>query len=165
MSSPISLARWVVNYIFQVTIAAVVGTLPPMIFFFLSALNSPDGSLFDVLKFTFIAGLACLMIVVLPFCLFVAAPVAIIIDRLIGLTRLRMLVLTLILVVPGVLLLDYQTYLSSGIDSGPPTEPYSLSHLVQSLSSPSDVFLMIALPTLSAFFASWVLWHSRFKSK
>ena len=96
-------------------------------------------------------------------CFFIAVPAAIITNHFVGLTLFRILMFALLLTGPEIIFLDYQLYLSSGDDSGPPEGPYSLLHIIQSLSSVSDVLLMVVVPTSSAILCAATLWYLRFR--
>ena len=163
MESLISLARISLRYGLQVLIISLAGTLPPALFFLSLSLASPHAALADILHATAIAALACLLLVVLPFCFFVAAPIAIVINYFVKLDLTRTLLLAMLLSVPGIIFLDYWTYLSSGPDSGPPTEPYSFSRFIGYFASPSDTLLIFVIPATSALLCGFTLWFVRFR--
>ena len=165
MNSPVDLLSCSLKYLFHVTVVSLAGSFPPTFYFFLLLLSSPNATLIGVLLPTLIAGVFCLLFVVFPFCFIVAVPLALIINHSIKLNLARTLLLALVLTAPGIIFLDYRNYSSSGPDSGPPTEPYSLSHLMRSITSPSDFFLMVIIPMTSALLCASALWYLRFRKK
>lgn len=156
------LFRWGAVYAWHSLVSAMAGSLPTVLYFGSIMSGSGRGGLMDlVAALSVVAAFTCLALL-LPFCALVALPVAIIAHRFIRLSFLRMMGLALLLTAPAILYLDYYMYSLSGPDSGPPTEPYSLSHLAALLSSPTDLLLMVGVPVVSALLAAAVLWRVRF---
>ena len=160
--SILSEVRWVARYAFDVTLASIAGASVPTVAYLCTYIFSDHATGSSVVIPTLIIGAVCFSIV-FSFCFFVATPLAIFIDRHAKLTLLRTLLLALILTFPCVVYLDYLNHQSSGSNSGPPTEPYSLSHLERSLSSAPDAVILIAIPALSSLLAALTLWQLRFK--
>ncbi len=157
------LIRKALRYGLDVFLASCAATIPPALYFLIIFGTAPNGGLMDTLSAILIASLGCLLLLVMPFCFFIAAPLAILIHHFIKLSFARTALLALALTGPAVVYLDYRNYQSSGPDSGPPTEPYSLAHLQQSLSSPTDLILMLVIPTASALLGALTFWYLRFR--
>ncbi|RIL11481.1 MAG: hypothetical protein DCC75_02250 [Proteobacteria bacterium] len=155
--------RWILIYCAQVLAASIAGALAPVIFFFLMILRDSSTSSEQVWGAALFMGAVCLIMIILPFCFFVAAPAAILIHRYFKMTLPRILLLAILLTAPGIVLLDYQMHLSSGKDSGPPEDPYTLSHLLDSISFGSDFCLMVVIPLTSSLLAAMTLWYLRFR--
>src|SRR5262249_39170184 len=150
-------------YCLHVLLASAAGTLPPFLYFISMFSFSLGATILTVIGPLLIASLICFGFIIFPFCFFIAAPIAIFIHQFVRLTLIRILFLALLLTAPGIIFLDHFEYASSGPDSGPPTEPYSLTHLTNSLSSPGDIFLMVILPAASALCCAFALWYVRFR--
>lgn len=155
------LVRSALAYAFQVTVAAVAATLPVVAYFLTLFVVESRATIVETIQATLFIGVGSLF-VTWPFCFFVAAPIAIVVERYLPLTVVRACLLAFVMTVPGIVYLDYQNYLSSGPDSGPPIDPYRFLGFLWDSPSFDDILLMLIIPTASALFGSLSLYFLRF---
>jgi len=158
------MARTAIEYGIHVFLTSLAGTVPPTLLFLVIFLSDQRASLAGIFGALIVFGLGSLLLIVLPFCFFVAVPIAILVNQFWKLTLIRTLILAIVLTGPGIVYLDYRNYQSSGPDSGPPTSPYSLTHLGESFGSPADALLMGVVPMASAILCAITLWYLRFRA-